>query len=70
MRKLLVDIKGGNIMYYGYPNYGYGYGNSCGCSGGNVGYIYPNYGCGNSNYAIIIVLFILLVIIIGTRWGR
>lgn len=57
-------------MYYygGYP--GYGYGNSCGCSG-NVGYIYPNYGCsGNSNYAIIIVLFILLVIIIGTRWGR
>lgn len=54
-------------MYYGYPNYGYG--NSCGC-GGNVGYIYPNYGCNNSNYAIIIVLFILLVIIIGTRWGR
>jgi len=57
-------------MYYygGYPNYGYG-NNSCGC-GGNVGYIYPNYGCNNSNYAIIIVLFILLVIIIGTRWGR
>ena len=58
-------------MYYGYPNYGYG-GDSCGCQGGNIGYIYPNYGygCGNSNYAIIIVLFILLVIIIGTRWGR
>lgn len=57
-------------MYYGgYPNYGYGYGNSC--CGGNVGYIYPNYGYNNnSNYAIIIVLFILLVIIIGTRWGR
>ena len=56
-------------MYYygGYQNYGYG--NSCGC-GGNVGYIYPNYGYNNSNYAIIIVLFILLVIIIGTRWGR
>ena len=56
-------------MYYGgYPNYGYGYGNSC---GGNVGYIYPNYGYNNnSNYAIIIVLFILLVIIIGTRWGK
>ena len=57
-------------MYYGYPNYGYG-GDSCGCQGGNVGYIYPNYGyCNNSNYAIIIVLFILLVIIIGTRWAR
>ena len=53
-------------MYYGYPNYG----NSCAYQGGNIGYIYPNYGCNNSNYAIIIVLFILLVIIIGTRWGR
>lgn len=54
-------------MYYGYPNYGY---NGCN-SMGNVGYIYPNYGYNNnSNYAIIIVLFILLVIIIGTRWGR
>lgn len=56
--------------YGGYPNYGYGNQGSC---GGNIGYIYPNYGCGcggNSNYAIIIVLFILLVIIIGTRWGR
>lgn len=56
-------------MYYGgYPNYG----NSCGCQGGNIGYIYPNYAYNNcnSNYAIIIVLFILLVIIIGTRWGR
>ena len=61
-------MAGGNIMYYGYPNYGYG--NSCGCQGGNIGYIYPNYGCNNSNYAIIIVLFILLVIIIGTSWGR
>ncbi len=57
-------------MYYygGYPNYGYG--NGC-ANSGNVGYIYPNYGYNNnSNYAIIIVLFILLVIIIGTRWGR
>ena len=54
-------------MYYGYPNYG----NSCAYQGGNIGYIYPNYGySNNSNYAIIIVLFILLVIIIGTRWGR
>lgn len=56
-------------MYYGYPNYGYNTSNSCGC-GGNIGYIYPNYGSNNSNYAIIIVLFILLVIIIGTRWAR
>ncbi len=57
------------MYYYGaYPNYGYG--SSCGNSG-NFGYIYPNYGYNNnSNYAIIIVLFILLVIIIGTRWGK
>ncbi len=60
-------------MYYGSQG-------SCGC--GNQGYypnygysypyvMYPNYGYqGNSNYAIIIVLFILLVIIIGCHWGR
>lgn len=53
-------------MYYTYPNYGYNTNSSC----GNIGYIYPNYGTNNSNYAIIIVLFILLVIIIGTRWAR
>ena len=44
---------------YGYPNYGgYGYG----------GYGYGGYGNGyGSGAAIILVLFILLVIIIGTR---
>jgi len=61
-------------MYY-YGGYSGGYNNSCGCNN------YPNYGgcgCGNNyggNYgggygygaAIILVLFILLVIIIGTR---
>ena len=55
-------------MYYN--GYNYGYGNNC-CPNNNIGWIYPSYGYGNnSNYAIIIVLFILLVIIIGTRWGR
>lgn len=45
----------------GYPNYGYSY----------PYMMYPGYQCGNnSNYAIIIVLFILLVIIIGSHWGR
>ena len=51
-------------MYY-YGGYSGGYGNSCGCMG------YPNYGYGYGGYnngaAIILVLFILLVIIIGTR---
>lgn len=61
-------------MYYGYPNYSTSYGGNCG--GGcavNTGYVYPypTQGCcGTSNYAIIIVLFILLVIIIGCRFGR
>ena len=45
------------MYYYG----GYqGYGNSCGCGG------YQGYGTGYGA-AIILVLFILLVIIIGTR---
>ena len=58
-------------MYYGGYQGGYGYGGgSCGC-GGNTGY-YPMYNCGcgggfGYNAAIILVLFILLVIIIGTR---
>lgn len=57
-------------MYY----YGGG-SNSCGC-GNSQPYYYPMYGCGqqscgnNSNYAIILVLFILLVIVIGARWTR
>lgn len=53
-------------MYY------YG-GGSCGCSN-NMNYAMPYTCCGNtgsnSNYAIILVLFILLVIIIGTRFTR
>ncbi len=51
-------------MYY-YGGYS-GYGNSCGCGYGG----YPSYGYGGGygyNGAIILVLFILLVIIIGTR---
>ena len=53
---------GGN---QGYPNYGYAYPYAM-----YPGYGYGNQWCGNSNYAIIIVLFILLVIIIGSHWGR
>lgn len=56
-------------MYY-YGGYSGGYNNSCGCSNQS----YPNYVSGNYggygsgyNAAIILVLFILLVIIIGTR---
>ena len=57
-------------MYY-YGGYNSGYNNSCGCGGNN----YPSYGGYGGNYgggygygaAIILVLFILLVIIIGTR---
>ena len=55
----------------------YYYGNSgCGCSGMN--YQTPSYysvsgcGCGsnnNSTYAIILVLFILLVFVIGSRFA-
>ncbi len=57
-----------NMYYYG--------GGSCGC--GNYGMPYqgfcPSFGCGcggnTSNYAIVLVLFILLVIVIGSRWTR
>ena len=48
------------MYYYG----GYqGYGNQC------CGNYQPNYGYGNNGYGavIILVLFILLVIVIGTR---
>ena len=63
-------------MYYG--GYQGGYNSGCGC-GGQGGYSYPmyNYGCGCGSQggyggygyspAIILVLFILLVIIIGSR---
>ncbi len=45
----------------------YGNGQSC-CPSTNY---YPmNYTNNNSNYAIVLVLFILLVIIIGTRWSN
>ncbi len=55
-------------MYY-YGGYSGGYNNSCGCQNNS----YPVYGGynygGNFGYsaAIILVLFILLVIIIGSR---
>lgn len=49
------------MYYYGYG--GYGYNNPC-CS-----YSMPSYGYqGNSSGAIILVLFILLVIVIGSRF--
>ncbi len=51
-------------MYY------YG-GGSCGCGNMQSPFFYPmygyNYNQGTSNYAIILVLFILLVIVIGAR---
>lgn len=59
-------------MYY-YGGYSGGYNNSCGCGGNNYpsygGYGYGGYGGGGYGYgaAIILVLFILLVIIIGSR---
>lgn len=57
-------------MYY-YGN-SYGYGNAGGCCGGG----FQPYGCGGysgfgGNYAIILVLFILLIIILGSRsWNN
>ena len=57
-------------MYY-YGGYSGGYGSGCGCN--NFNYSYPccggNYGGYGNGYgsAIILVLFILLVIIIGSR---
>jgi uncharacterized protein (TIGR01732 family) len=56
---IINDMKGGKIMYGQY--YG-GYG--CGTN-------YGSYGCGTgtgSSYALILVLFILLVII-GSAWS-
>ena len=55
-------------------NYGGSFGSSCGCGGYSqpaFAPYYPTYGCGNnSNYAIVLVLFILLVIVIGSRFTR
>ena len=45
----------------------YNYGTGC-CSNNYAMPIYPTYG--NNNYAIILVLFILLVIVIGSRMGH
>lgn len=53
-------------------NYGGSFGSSCGCGGYNAPMFtpyYPSCGCGN-NYAIVLVLFILLVIVIGSRFVR
>lgn len=46
-----------------YNNFGGNFGPSCGCNN----YAMPVYPQNNSNYAIILVLFILLVIVIGSR---
>ena len=47
----------------------YYYGGGLGCCTIQTSYYYPvNYGNISSNYAIILVLFILLVIIIGTNF--
>ena len=43
-------------MGYGYSCGGYGYGGSCG-------------GCGYGGFALLIVLFILLIIIGASCWG-
>lgn len=55
-------------MYY-YGGYSGGYGSGCGCNNMSYGYPYygGNYGGYGNNFAIILVLFILLVIIIGSR---
>ena len=66
-------------MYY-YGGYSNGNNSGCGCSSYQGGYGYPNYGyTGGYGYggygyggygsgaAIVLVLFILLVIIIGSR---
>lgn len=72
---IIDNQKGGKIMY----NYmGGSMGGSCGCSNmGYTPYYQPNYGYSyggcchnNSNYAIVLVLFILLVIVIGSRFNH
>lgn len=62
---ILDNEKEGKFMY----NYGGSFGSSCGCGGYNMPTYMPYYSCGNnnSNFAIILVLFILLVIVIGSR---
>lgn len=51
-------------MYY------YGGGSTC-CNNPGYTYAYPYYTPGtNSSYAIVLVLFILLVIVLGARFTR
>ncbi|HEE9031059.1 TPA: YjcZ family sporulation protein [Bacillus cereus] len=50
-------------MGYGYSCCGYGYG------GGGCGYGYGGGGCGYGGFALLIVLFILLIIIGASCWG-
>ena len=56
-------------------NYGGSFGSNCGCGSYNQPaftpyYPYTGYNNNPSNYAIVLVLFILLVIVIGSRWAR
>jgi len=51
-------------MYY------YGGGSGCGCSNMNYSPCYPMQSCHRQNYAIVLVLFILLVIVIGSRFAN
>ena len=69
----ILDILLGGVNMYYYGGYSGGYGNSCCqptycCPSYGGGYGYGGYGYGN-NFAIILVLFILLVIIIGSRFS-
>ena len=52
-------------MYYSMPTYGYGGMPQYGCNYGNSG----GNNRGGYSYALILVLFILLVIIGATRWN-
>ena len=52
-------------MYY------YGGGSGCGCHNYQTPYIYGGgYSNGGNSYAIVLVLFILLVIVLGCRLGN
>lgn len=60
---------GGHCCYdpcgYGSPVAGYGYGAPV----AGVGYG-PGYGCGGRGFALIVVLFILLIIVGASRFGH
>ena len=53
------------MYYYGYG--GYGYNSPCSQNYGYPTYVGTNQGTGYGS-AIILVLFILLVIVVGSRW--